>query len=146
MSNHKQIVEKYQNQIASIVGDFDIQIKEFEVSFSDKFEAGTYTVKLKESGDEIATFSLVPMINCCGIIVSTKAGVHANYRNKGLGTILNSLRIDIARELGYGILLCTDVMTNEPQQKILKSNGWKAICDFINPRTKNRVGIHIINL
>lgn len=145
MNKHKEIVSKYIKQLSLILGDkWDITLKEYECSFSEKFESGEYQLIIDDT--IVSSFQLIPMINCCGILVSTRVQVSKSYQNKGLGTILNSLRIDIARHLGYGILLCTDVMTNEYQQKILNRNGWKSIHEFINPRTNNRVGIHIINL
>lgn len=94
----------------------------------------------------IAGFELHPMINCCGICVSTRAFVKEGYRGKGLGEALNSIRIDISRTLGYGLLLCTDVESNEAQRKILKKNGCTDIYKFVNPRTKNTVILTVINL
>ena len=94
----------------------------------------------------VAEFELYPMISCCGICVSTKSRVIPEYQQRGLGTLLNSLRIDVARYLGYGVLLCTDVVTNEAQRKVLKANGWKDVHEFLNPRTRNRVAISVINL
>lgn len=145
--NHSQIVEKYKEQISKIIGDnWDMQLNNYGCSFSEKFMTGKYSLEVGEEKKVAATFELIPMINCCGIVVSTRAEVTDEFRNKGLGTVLNSFRIDAARELGYGVLMCTDIISNTPQQAILKRNGWKMIHDFVNPRTKNRVGIHIINL
>lgn len=146
MDKHKIIVEKYKKQISKALGfiDWDIIQNEYKTSFSEKFVAGKYD--LIRGKTIVSSFELVPMINCCGIIVSTRVVVTEDFRNRGLGTILNSLRIDIARNLGYGLLLCTDVVDNIPQQRILIANGWKSIEEFINPRTKNRVAIHTIKL
>lgn len=93
-----------------------------------------------------ASFSLYQLIGCCGVCVSTGAYVSSDYRQKGLGTLLNSMRIDLARALGYGCLMCTDIATNEAQSRILQKNGWTLIHGFTNPRTTHQVGIHIINL
>lgn len=71
----------------------------------------------------ISTFKLIQMTGCCGICVSTKVFVAKNYRNKGVNTILNNFRIDIAKELGYGLLLCTDVSHNVAEVKTLDKNG-----------------------
>ncbi len=145
MNMQKEIVSKYQKQINLILSDpWELHLTEYDCSFSEKFETGKY--ELKMNNIVISSFELVPMINCCGILVSTRVLVDKDYRNLGLGTILNSLRIDIARNLGYGVLLCTDVISNTYQQKVLSRNGWKLTHEFINPRTKNRIGVHIINL
>lgn len=98
------------------------------------------------SDEYIAFFRLVQMPGCCGICISTESYVHSKFRKLGVGTVLNLLRIDLAKELGYGLLMCTDVESNEPQQRILKKNGWVKIETFANPRTKNIVAIHTITL
>jgi len=114
------------------------------VDFTSKLCIVRYTLNIKDK--VIAEFTLVPMIGCCGICVSTRASVIPEYRGKGLGTLLNLLRIDIAREAGYSILLCTDIEKNEYQRKILRANGWRDLTSFINKRTKNHVYISCINL
>ena len=104
----------------------------------------TYVLMLGEK--TIASFELHPMIGCCAICVSTAAKVAKKYQGKGLGTILNKLRIHLAREQRYGTLLCTNVATNIPQRKILKKNGWKDIFTFLNPRTGNKIFISVVKL
>lgn len=159
MSNNQAAIwNKYRNQIEAILGtaDWDIVLKEDACSFSEKFDSGTYSLRLGKNvkADDknvdlssiVAGFQLIPMINCCGILVSSGAYVRPSVANKGLGTVLNSLRIDIARELGYGVLLCTDIESNLPQRKILARNGWKDIFKFVNPRTRNTILISVINL
>lgn len=94
----------------------------------------------------ISIFDLIMMPGCCGIIISTGAFVYPPYRGKGVGTILNHFRKAIAAAMGFGVMLCTDVLQNEAQQKILEKNGWDQIYAFINPRTDNVVGIHVIQL
>lgn len=94
----------------------------------------------------VSKFKLIQMIGCCGICVSTQVFVHCNFRNKGINTILNNFRIDIAKELGYGILLCTDVSNNTAEVKTLDKNGWKHVYNFRNPRTSNKINISIKEL
>ena len=101
---------------------------------------------LDNNNEIISTFKLIQMIGCCGICVSTGVYVHNEYRNKGVNTILNNFRIDIAKELGYGLLLCTDVSNNTAEVKTLDKNGWKHIYNFKNPRTSNKINISIKEL
>lgn len=110
-----------------------------------KYSYGIYELCAGD-GTKIASWELVPMVNCCGIIVSTRAQVLPAYQKRGLGTLLNNMRMDIARELGYSVLLCTDVEGNTPQRKILRVNGWKDVFSFVNRRTRNTVHISVINL
>jgi len=93
-----------------------------------------------------AVWFMKPMPGCCGIVISTGVTVNYAFQKRGLGTILNKLRITIAKDLGYGCMMCTDVTTNIAQSKILDKNGWSKLSSFINPRTNNVVNIHAINL
>jgi hypothetical protein len=94
----------------------------------------------------IASFSLLEMPGCCGICISTKSYVEYNYRGKGVNLLLNNFRIEVARNLGYGILLCTDVKSNTAQLNTLNKNNWKHIHEFLNPRTGNLLNISIKEL
>jgi predicted nucleic-acid-binding Zn-ribbon protein len=105
---------------------------------------GSYRVELKKK--IISTFELYKMPHCCAILVSCKALVYTEFRNKKIGTIMNSFRQDIARILGYSSLFCTDIESNTYQRQLLKTNGWKDIYSVVNKRTNNRVYLSIINL
>lgn len=94
----------------------------------------------------IAGFALTEMPGCCGICVSYYSFVEKEYRSKGLGTLLNQLRQQLAYDYGYTILLCTDLEDNLHQQKILLKNGWNKLLTFINNRTTNKVCLHAITL
>jgi hypothetical protein len=98
------------------------------------------------STQPIARFSLAQLHGCCGVCVSYHSMVYPPFRNIGVGSVLNKMRFEIAKYLGYGILMCTDVVANLPQRKILENNGWEEVHRFINPRTDNKVSIHVINL
>ena len=97
-------------------------------------------------GNLISTFRLLQMVGCCGICISTGTYVDPDFRGKGVNIILNNFRIDIAKHLGYGLLMCTDLKSNTPQMKTLDKNGWKHIHEFKNPRTGNILNITIKEL
>jgi GNAT superfamily N-acetyltransferase len=135
--------KKYSKEI----GELFIELQphnEQDEWYDDKVDCGKYRLRIGKH--IIATWELYGMKNCCGICVSTAAFVDPKCRKNGLGRILNRVRIDLAKYMGYGLLLCTDVTRNKPQQRILESNGWKQLYTFINPRTKNEVAIHIVDL
>lgn len=94
----------------------------------------------------VASWELVPMVNCCGIVVSTAAYVSPDFRGKGLGTLFNTVRLIIAKEAGYSVILCTDWMENAAQRAILNKNGWKDVYMFNNSRTTHDVAISVLNL
>jgi hypothetical protein len=145
-----EIIEKYELLVEKIIGEpITVHVNNIHCPWNDKLSVppptGKYVIKTT-SGKSVASFELFPMINCCGICVSTRAEVNINYRKRGLGIIFNSLRIDIARALDYGILMCTDVESNIAQRKILDKNGWEDIFKFVNPRTNRTVFISVILL
>lgn len=106
---------------------------------------GQFTVYGKDEA-LISRFSLRELPNCCGVIVSSGVFVNYPYRKKGVGTLLHQLRIEIAIALGYSTMLCSDVLHNTAQRKILKKNGWKDVYQFRNIRSANEVVLSILNL
>lgn len=129
--------------------DWRLRNNTCKVDYNEKLECGKYTLTFPgepANMPPVAEFQLYPMINCCGICVSTSAVVREDWQHKGLGTALNRARIEIARQLGYGLLLCTDIEKNTYQRTILARNGWQDLHSFVNPRTKNRVYVSAINL
>jgi GNAT superfamily N-acetyltransferase len=94
----------------------------------------------------VSQFQLLQMPGCCGICISTGTYVNPEFRGKGVNVLLNNFRIDIAKDLGYGLLICTDLKSNIPQMKTLDKNGWKHIYEFKNPRTNNILNITIKEL
>lgn len=107
---------------------------------------GKYIVVNDKKQNVISSFELYKMPHCCAILVSCKAFVCEEYRNKRIGTVLNQLRQDIGRLLGYSLLMCTDIAQNVCQRKLLATNGWKDIYEVKNKRTGNTVFLSVINL
>jgi GNAT superfamily N-acetyltransferase len=93
-----------------------------------------------------AFFSIEQLRGCCGVCVSTGARVRVEYQWLGIGTLLNEMRLGMAKRLGYGVMLCTDALSNEPEVKILEKNGWKEMYNFVNPRTNRKLGIYLRTL
>lgn len=96
--------------------------------------------------DSIASMRLVEMPGCCGILISTGAYVYTRFRRMSINTILNKFRVNIARFMGYSVILCTDISTNIAEKKTLNKNEWNDILHFTNKRTKNPVDISVITL
>lgn len=128
----------------SDVGHFDYDKK----TISQHWELGEYRVtqKIGVVEVEISTFKLYQLQHCCAFMVSCNALVREKYRGKRIGTILNQLRQDIGRLLGYSAIICTDIDKNTPQRKLLATNGWKDVYSVLNKRTKNLVHLAVINL
>lgn len=126
------------------VGELYFDKPEIEVHWS----LGNYTLQLlgEEKPKVIAIWKLYQLQHCCAFMVSCSSQVYPEYRGKRIGTILNTLRQDIGRLLGYSAILCTDIEQNVAQRKLLATNGWKDIHSIVNKRTKNRVYLSVINI
>ena len=109
-------------------------------------EGVDFRLAIVSSNRTISHFKLVQFPGCCGICVSTGAMVVENYKNKGIGTLLNKFRQDVARHQGYTILMCTDLDNNVPQKKILDHQGFQHIYQFINKRTNNLLNVSLLKL
>lgn len=140
------VPQDIKDSVTAILGTDKWYVSKGSDAFTDKIGGNIYFVVLGDSEVVVARWELVQMVHCCGICVSTSAQVDKNYSGKGLGTVLNQFRIHLARQLGYGCLMCTDIESNVAQRKILEKNGWKDVHSFVNPRTSNRVFISVIDL
>lgn len=106
----------------------------------------------KQAGDEypeeriIAGFRLYQLPGCCGVCVSSGASTSYAFRKKGINTLLNKFRMELAKHMGYSVLLCSDVSTNAASKRTLEKNGWKDVHQFKNIRTSNTVDISLISL
>lgn len=156
----RALEENYREGIQSLIGDIInplTTVTLYQQLYPEPYTpitlmAGTGHYKIMTMDNEqqfhrqVAFWSLVQMPGCCGICISTNSFVSPEFRQLGLGKLLNQFRIELARMLGYGLLICTDRVSNMPQQKILKANGWSGISTFVNPRTSNIIAIHEVAL
>ena len=60
-------------------------------------------------------------------------------QRRGIGTILNQLRQDMARLMGYTILVVTDKEVSQFNRSILDKLGYVDVFRFKNRRTDNNV-------
>ena len=80
---------------------------------------------------------------CCMYLTCFHMYITDKYRGKGLGTLLQSMKEEIARYLGYTFLICTVTDNNESQKKVLEKTGWKMIHQEENKRSCNIVNMYI---
>ena len=150
------MIEKYTEKLKELLGqDLVIQcqlygeykpLHIYNLVYIKDLPGGLKFRVINVEGVVISRFELAQMLGCCGICISTGTYVHPDFRGKGVNSLLNNFRIDIAKCLGYGLLMCTDLKSNTPQMKTLDKNGWKHIHEFENPRTKNILNITIKEL
>ena len=141
----KELLSPYRSDLARAIGvdPNDIELVENPLTVNSGSHMDCY---LYQGDRPIASFSIIMMPGCCGLAISTGAQVWISYRRRGIGTMMNNIRIDLAQKLKFGALICTDVLSNSVQQRILRKNGWAKIFEFRSPRTGNDIGIDIIHL
>lgn len=105
------------------IGDRDLK-EVFPVQFY--LDVGRY---------QAAAFSFQTMPGCSAVVLSIHSYVQHKYQGKGLGTLLNAFRIELARAYGYSLILCTSELNNVPQRRILYRNNWE---DYITFQAKGQ--------
>jgi len=120
------------------------ELKELNYLKDKNWSLGEYIVKV--NNNTISSWVLYQMPHCCAFMISCNVVVSTQYRNKKIGTILNRLRQDIGKSLGYSAVICTDIEQNINQRKLLKTNGWKDVYSVINKRTDNKVYLSVIDI
>jgi hypothetical protein len=95
---------------------------------------------------DITSWGLYEFPSCCAFCVSTGAFVEPISRRKGINTLSNRFRQDLAKEAGYSALICTDILTNVGERRTLEVNEFKDIYQIRNARTGNEVVISVKEL
>lgn len=141
--------QKYEEKISELLENKKVIITVNDTSFTwdnlnDLDDNGNiYGCVRLENRQPISHFYLTELPGCCGVCVSYHAYVEQDFRNKGLGTLFNEFRKEIATALGYTILLCTSTEKNKEQKNILEKNEWETIYQFENKKTVNIVNLSI---
>src|SRR5687768_9885709 len=105
----KKILESHKPAIEAIVG-YPVTFRHGQTSLGvEIIKAGTQL--------RLAGWRLVGLPGCCGVVVSTEAWVTTKHQRKGLNTLLNKVREEIAKANRYGMIICTTISNNIPENK-----------------------------
>lgn len=88
----------------------------------------------------VASFRITALPGCSPVGVFNKVHTAVMFRGIGVGKLLHEFRVDLARYLGYQLLLCTVETGNVAQTVILNRYEWTRITVFHNPKTGNTIG------
>lgn len=91
----------------------------------------------------IGSTSMSPMPGCCGIVVSHFTKLTLENQGKGLSNPYRSLKENLAKALGYGLMIATTDMANFPAVGNMFKSKYNMIESFINPRTGHLVGVGV---
>ena len=97
-------------------------------------------------GDGISWGELTTLPGCSQVAVSHGVTIHQDHRGKGLASVKSEDRFNLARKLGYDLLICTCDESNLPQVKTLLKTGWIKVYIFKSSRTENSVGLWMKSL
>ncbi|KKL58152.1 hypothetical protein LCGC14_2228280 [marine sediment metagenome] len=116
--------------------------------FYTEFEAKVTIVERREwtrdSGKyydfSVASFRLEHLPGCGGILLSNNSWVNLAHRGKGVGSLMQEMKMWIANKLEAGVLLATVIVGNEAEEALLGKHGWKTVGpSFRNVHTENDV-------
>jgi hypothetical protein len=108
-----------------------------------------YTLRArKENGlvETLATWQVSPFPGCCGILVETQIQVLEAMKKKGLGGLIHEMNMEYAKGWNYTVLLGSDLLSNEPTQRIISSSKGEKVYEFVNSKTLRRVGVYVWKL
>ena len=100
----------------------------------------------KPHTDSYGRFTFAPLPGNCGIVVSTDTWIAERWRKQGSADRLHKIKENIARQLGYSLMLSTSISTNMPQVISAAKAGWKFVDHFQNKRTNHQCLIGIKHL
>lgn len=86
-------------------------------------------------------FYFSPMPGCCGIVVSHNTFLHIPFRNSNISDKFRQLKTELAKKLGYTIMIATTQMDNLPGVGNMIKSKYKMPVTFINKRTNNLIGL-----
>ena len=89
---------------------------------------------------QVASFRLQHMPGCGGILTSYGSYVSRQDRGKGIGTLMQEMKMWLADKMEAGMLLATVIVGNEAEEILLGKHGWKQVGPpFRNCHTENNV-------
>lgn len=90
---------------------------------------------------KIGKFQFAPMPGCCGIVVSCYTFLNKEYRGTYLSDHFRALKDDLARHLGYSMMVATTQMNSIPAVKNMFKSKYVIPITFENKRTENLLGL-----
>lgn len=140
-----QVWEKYLPEFQGLLETEDVQLRIYGVDYNSRGKELSLNYMEDRDLKEIfpvqffldrghtgqaASFSFQTMPGCNAVVLSVHSYVTIRFRGKGLGTLLNAFRIELARSYGYSLILCTNELNNVPQRRILYRNNWEDYIKF----------------
>jgi RimJ/RimL family protein N-acetyltransferase len=104
-----------------------------------------YPIMVEGKG-EVGHFELTAMPGCPKVAISHGLNIAVSCRGLGYGRAAMEDRIRQARELGFQLLMCTVVVGNSAQEKIMARYQFRPVSTFDNATTGNKVVLYYKNI
>lgn len=105
-----------------------------------------YSVAFLENEKRVGGCFLWDFPACCGVAISTNLYVKKELRGTQYTDKFRELTFELAKELGFSLLIATFETENIPQKKSSKNLGWQHIYNFINRRTTHPLTLMVKDL
>lgn len=90
---------------------------------------------------EFGQFYFSPMPGCCGVVVSHHTFLNKDSRHSGVSDNFRKIKHELAKALGYTVMLATTQMENLPGVGNMMKSNYKIPLTFTNKRTNNLIGL-----
>lgn len=94
----------------------------------------------------VGHFDLEPMPRCPKVAISHSLEINSEHRGKGFGRLAMEQRLQLAKSLGFQVIICTVREGNTAQERIMSRFNFRRITFFDNPTTDHRVGLWYKNI
>lgn len=102
----------------------------FRASFDDRHTIIMCELRYGNANIPLANFFMEEFPGNGDVLVSHAVSINQYQRGKGLGTLLNAIRSEAAREAGASAIICTVREDNAAERLVLFKNGWKLMTGF----------------
>jgi len=90
---------------------------------------------------QLGYFYFSPMPGCCGIVVSHNTFLNTDCRGSGVSDPFRKIKNELAKALGYTVMIATTQMHNLPGVGNMIKSKYKIPLTFTNKRTSNLIGL-----
>lgn len=94
-----------------------------------------------ENKRPVGNFRFSHMPGCCGMVVSHNTFLNRDFRGTMVSDGFRKLKEELAKELGYTMMIATTRMRDEPAVGNFRKSGYEIVRKFVNKRTNNELGI-----
>jgi Acetyltransferases, including N-acetylases of ribosomal proteins len=92
--------------------------------------------------DEFGFYELNPFPGSNQIVVSNHAFIYPKLRGQGYGSRQHRARLNMARNLGYDVIMCTVREDNAIERHILFKFGWNNVLVFNSTETGHKLCVY----